>query len=51
MVTLVGTQLWLTWRVEDVFRKVREGKKYAMKQESQKQTKDLEELNALVNQI
>jgi len=48
MVTLVGTQIWWTWRVEDVFRKVREGNKYAMKQESQKQTKDLEDLIALV---
>ena len=48
MTCLVGTQIWWTWRVEDVFRKVREGNKYAMKQEALKQTKDLEDLIALV---
>lgn len=32
MVTIVGTQIWWTWRVEDVFDKVKEGNKYAMKQ-------------------
>ena len=32
MVAIVGTQIWWTWRVEDVFDKVREGNKYAMKQ-------------------
>jgi len=44
MVAIVGTQIWWTWRVEDVFRKVKEGNKYAMKQESTKQTKDLTDL-------
>lgn len=44
MVAIVGTQIWWTWRVEDVFRKVKEGNKYAMKQESGKQTKDLNDL-------
>ena len=34
--------------MEDVFEKVREGNKYAMKQESVKQTKDLNDLVALV---
>ena len=32
MVTIAGTQVWWTWRVEDVFKKVRAGNKYAMKQ-------------------
>lgn len=48
MVAIVGTQIWWTWRVEDVFDKVREGNKYAMKQESAKQTKDLNDLVDLV---
>ena len=48
MVSIVGTQIWWTWRVEDVFEKVREGNKYAMKQESVKQTKDLNDLVDLV---
>jgi dynein heavy chain len=44
MVAIVGTQIWWTWRVEDVFRKVKAGNKYAMKQESAKQTGDLNDL-------
>ena len=48
MITVVGTQIWWTWRVEDVFKKVRGGNKYAMKQESAKQTKDLNDLIELV---
>lgn len=44
MCAIVGTQIWWTWRVEDVFDKVRGGNKYAMKQESTKQTKDLNDL-------
>jgi len=48
MVCLVGTQIWWTWRVEDVFNKVKEGNKYAMKQESEKQTKDLNDLITLI---
>lgn len=48
MVAIVGTQIWWTWRVEDVFDKVKEGNKYAMKQESAKQTKDLNDLIDLV---
>jgi dynein heavy chain, axonemal len=31
MVAIVGAQIWWTWRVEDVFRKVKEGNKHAMK--------------------
>lgn len=36
MTAIVGTQIWWTWRVEDVFRKVAEGDKYAMKKEAVK---------------
>lgn len=31
MIAIVGAQIWWTWRVEDVFRKVRDGNKHAMK--------------------
>ena len=31
MVTLSGSAIWWTWETEDVFRRVREGNKYAMK--------------------
>ena len=48
MVAIVGTQIWWTWRVEDVFKKVKEGNKYAMKDELKKQTKDLDDLIDLV---
>lgn len=48
MVSIVGAQIWWTWRVEDVFRKVFEGNKHAMKQENAKQTKDLNDLIDLV---
>jgi len=48
MIVIVGAQIWWTWRVEDVFRKVREGNKHAMKQENVKQTKDLNDLIDLV---
>ena len=36
MIVLAGSKIWWTWRVEDVFRKVKEGNKYAMKMESKK---------------
>lgn len=39
MVVLCGSKTWWTWRVEDVFRKVKEGDKYAMKNELKLQTK------------
>ena len=41
---LVASQVWWTYAVEDVFRRVREGDKYAMKNESVKQTVQLDEL-------
>ena len=48
MVALVGTQIWWTFSVEDVFKRVREGDKHAMKNELAKETQDLNDLIALV---
>ena len=48
MVVIVGTQVWWTWRVEDVFKKVAKGDKYAMKKESKKQTDALNDLIGLM---
>ncbi|KAK3269901.1 Dynein heavy chain cytoplasmic, partial [Cymbomonas tetramitiformis] len=48
MVTLVGSQIWWTWEVEDVFRRVREGNKLAMKTLSRKLTGQLIELVDMV---
>ena len=48
MIVLVTRQIWWTWRVEDVFRKVKEGDKYAMKKEADIQTEELKFLVALV---
>jgi dynein heavy chain len=49
MIVLVTKQIWWTWRVEDVFRKVSEQQdKYAMKKEAEEQTRELKELIDLV---
>ena len=48
MVTLSGTQIWWTFSVEDVFRRVKEGDKHAMKNELAKQSDDLNDLIELV---
>jgi hypothetical protein len=48
MVTLVGSQIWWTWETEDVFRRVRDGKKHAMKDFAAKLTGQLSELTAKV---
>ncbi|TYZ50849.1 hypothetical protein PybrP1_008863 [[Pythium] brassicae (nom. inval.)] len=44
MVGLVGSQIWWTWEVEDVFRRVKAGSKYAMKELEGKLTGQLNEL-------
>jgi hypothetical protein len=44
MVTLSGSQVWWTWEVEEAFRQVREGDKYAMKNLSAKLALQLSEL-------
>lgn len=48
MVTCAGSQVWWTWETEDVFRRVREGDKYAMKTFATKQTEQLLSLVSLV---
>lgn len=48
MVTLVGSQIWWTWETEDVFRRVREGGKHAMKDFATKLTGQLTELTTMV---
>ncbi|CAM9101409.1 unnamed protein product [Chrysoparadoxa australica] len=50
MVGLVGSQIWWTWEVEDVFRRVADGDKYAMKDFEAKLTGQLNELVALVRE-
>ncbi|TMW57276.1 hypothetical protein Poli38472_003201 [Pythium oligandrum] len=44
MVGLVGSQIWWTWEVEDVFHRVKGGNKYAMKELEVKLTNQLNEL-------
>ncbi|KXZ49756.1 DHC2 protein [Gonium pectorale] len=48
MVTLVGSQIWWTWETEDVFRRVRDGNKHAMKEFAAKLTGQLSELTSMV---
>ncbi len=48
MVTLVGSQIWWTWETEDVFRRVRDGSKHAMKDFAAKLTSQLGELTSMV---
>eukprot|EP00002_Diphylleia_rotans_P017763 TRINITY_DN3442_c0_g1_i2.p1 TRINITY_DN3442_c0_g1~~TRINITY_DN3442_c0_g1_i2.p1 ORF type:complete len:3137 (-),score=716.67 TRINITY_DN3442_c0_g1_i2:70-9480(-) len=44
MIVLVGSQIWWTWEVEDVFNQVREGNKLAMKQLYTKLSKQIDDL-------
>ncbi|GLE04239.1 hypothetical protein PINS_up013150 [Pythium insidiosum] len=44
MVGLVGSQIWWTWEVEDVFQRVKAGNKYAMKELEVKLTSQLNDL-------
>lgn len=48
MVGLVGSQIWWTWEVEDTFRQVLKGNKYAMKELESKLTMQLNDLVAMV---
>lgn len=50
MVGLVGSQIWWTWEVEDAFRQVFHGNKYAMKELEAKLTKQLVDLVTMVRQ-
>ncbi|XP_012518857.1 PREDICTED: dynein heavy chain 10, axonemal [Propithecus coquereli] len=44
MVVLAASQVWWTWEVEDVFRKVRDGEKQAMKNYGRKMHRQIDEL-------
>ena len=44
MVCLAGNQIWWTWEVEDVFKKVKGGHKTAMKDYAKKQHKQIDDL-------
>ena len=48
MMALVGSQIWWTWEVTDVFERVRAGNKLAMKQFGSKLTDQLMELTTMV---
>ena len=50
MVALVGTQIWWTFAVEDVFKSVAAGDKHAMKNELFKETKEVNDLISLVRE-
>ena len=50
MIALVGTQIWWTFAVEDVFQRVRNGDKHAMKNELAKESEDLAKLIGLVRE-
>lgn len=50
MVGLVGSQIWWTWEVEDAFRQVYQGNKYAMKELEARLTKQLVDLVTMVRQ-
>jgi len=44
MVCLAGSQVWWTWEVEDVFNKVHQGHKQAMKDYAKKQHRQIDDL-------
>lgn len=44
MICLAANQIWWTWEVEDVFRKIKKGSKTAMKDYAKKLHKQLDEL-------
>jgi dynein heavy chain len=50
MIALCGTQIWWTFAVEDVFRRVAGGDKHAMKKELAQENIDLNNLIALVRE-
>ncbi|KAM5191717.1 dynein axonemal heavy chain 10 [Mantella aurantiaca] len=44
MVVLAGNQVWWTWEVEDIFRKVKKGEKQALKNYAKKMHQQIDEL-------
>ena len=49
MVCLAGNQVWWTWEVEDVFRKVKKGQKTALKEYAKKLHGQIDELVVTVS--
>ncbi|XP_053555751.1 dynein axonemal heavy chain 10 [Bombina bombina] len=50
MVVLAGNQIWWTWEVEDVFRKVKKGEKQALKNYAKKMHQQIDELVTRITQ-
>lgn len=48
MITLVGSQIWWTWEVQNVFKSIRSGDKLAMRNYSDKLSSQLEVLTKMV---
>jgi dynein heavy chain len=48
MNTIVGSQIWWTWETEDVFRRVAQGNKYALKDLEAKLTGELSDMVVIV---
>ncbi|GMH67856.1 hypothetical protein TrLO_g3024 [Triparma laevis f. longispina] len=48
MNTICGSQIWWTWEVEDVFRRVAKGNKYALKELEQKLTGELGDMVVII---
>jgi len=48
MNTICGSQIWWTWEVEDVFRRVAKGNKYALKELEQKLTGELSDMVVII---
>ena len=48
MITLVGSQIWWTWEVQNVFKAIREGDKLAMRKYGERLSSQLEVLTKMV---
>ncbi|XP_043967273.1 dynein axonemal heavy chain 10 [Gambusia affinis] len=50
MVVLAANQVWWTWEVQDVFKKVKDGEKYALKYYAEKMHRQIDELVTRITQ-
>uniref|UniRef100_A0A3Q2PNV9 Dynein axonemal heavy chain 10 n=1 Tax=Fundulus heteroclitus TaxID=8078 RepID=A0A3Q2PNV9_FUNHE len=50
MVVLAANQVWWTWEVQDVFKKVKKGEKYALKNYAEKMHRQIDELVTSITQ-
>lgn len=50
MVVLAANQVWWTWEVQDVFKKVKKGEKYALKNYAEKMHRQIDELVTRITQ-